>query len=118
MQQLTKAELRVMQILWQIKRGVVNDILGQMGSPKPAYNTVSTIVRILERKGFIDHKSYGKTHEYYPAVDKSDYSNFYLTIFINDFFDGSFKNLVSFFSKENDVDVKDLEEILKQMDKR
>ena len=78
MKELTKAEEQVMQILWQIEKGFVKDVLAKMSEPKPAYNTVSTIIRILEKKGFVSYKAYGKTHEYFPIIDKTTYSNFYL----------------------------------------
>ena len=73
MKHLTKAEEQVMQILWDIKQGFVKDVLDKMPSPKPAYNTVSTIIRILEKKGFVDYKAYGKTHEYFPIIEKNQY---------------------------------------------
>jgi predicted transcriptional regulator len=115
MKELTKAEEQVMQILWKLEKGVVNDILQQMDEPKPAYNTVSTIVRILEKKGFVGYRAYGKTHEYYPLVDKKTYSNFFFKNFLSNYFGGSFSSLVSFFAKENDMDVKELEELLKHV---
>ncbi len=115
MKQLTKAEEEIMQILWKLKKGFVRDIIDQMPDPKPAYNTVSTIVRILERKGFVGYKSYGKTHEYFPLIEKSEYSSFFLKNFLGSYFSGSFKQLVSFFAKDNNLDVKDVEELLKHV---
>ncbi|MDO1451431.1 BlaI/MecI/CopY family transcriptional regulator [Rhodocytophaga aerolata] len=115
MKELTKAEEQVMQILWKLGKGVVNDILNQMDEPKPAYNTVSTIVRILEKKGFVGYRAYGKTHEYYPLVDKKTYTSFFFRNFLSNYFGGSFSSLVSFFAKENDMDVKELEELLKHV---
>lgn len=115
MKELTKAEEQVMQILWKLGKGVVNDILSQMEEPRPAYNTVSTIVRILEKKGFVGYRAYGKTHEYYPLVDKKTYSNFFFKNFLGNYFGGSFTSLVSFFAKENDMDIKELEELLKHV---
>ena len=115
MKELTKAEEQVMQILWQIQKGFVKDIIEKMPSPKPAYNTVSTIVRILEQKGFVDHKTYGKTHEYFPLVEKSTYTKFYFNNFLAGYFNNSFEGLVSFFAKENDLDVKDVEELMKHI---
>lgn len=117
MKELTKAEEQVMQILWELKKGFVKDILARMPEPKPAYNTVSTIVRILETKGFIGHKAYGKTHEYYPLIEKDDYSNFYLKNFVGNYFGGSFQKLVSFFARENDLNTRELEEMLKYVEK-
>ena len=115
MKELTKAEEQVMQILWQLKKAFVKDIIAQMDPPKPAYNTVSTIVRILEQKGFVDHQTYGKTHEYFPAITKEDYSKFYLNNFIKGYFSGSFERLVSFFAKENELDVEAVDELLKHV---
>lgn len=117
MKELTKAEEQVMQILWELKKGFVKDILARMPEPKPAYNTVSTIVRILETKGFIGHKAYGKTHEYFPLIEKDDYSSFYLKNFVGSYFGGSFQKLVSFFARENDLNTRELEEMLKYVEK-
>lgn len=117
MKELTKAEEQVMQILWELQKGFVKDILARMPEPKPAYNTVSTIVRILETKGFVDHNAYGKTHEYYPLVEKADYSNFYLKNFVSNYFGGSFQKLVSFFARENDLNTRELEEMMKHIEK-
>src|SRR5690349_22154574 len=113
--ELTKAEDQVMQILWKIGKGFVKDIIEEMPEPKPAYNTVSTIVRILETKGFVGHKAYGKTHEYYPLVSKDRYTKFYLNNMIKGYFNGSFQNLVSFFAKENKLNAKDVEKLLKEL---
>lgn len=112
MKELTKAEEQVMQILWKIEKGFVKDVLAKMDEPKPAYNTVSTIIRILEKKGFVGYKAYGKTHEYFPLIDKTTYSNFYLKNFIGGYFEGSFQRLVSFFAKENDLDIKEFQQLL------
>lgn len=116
MKELTKAEDQVMQILWQIEKGFVKDIIEQMPNPKPAYNTVSTIVRILEGKGFVDHTSFGKTHEYFPIISKDKYSKFYLNNMLKGYFNGSFQNLVSFFAKDNKLDVTDLDALVQQLE--
>ncbi len=116
MKELTKAEEQVMQILWQIEKGFVKDVLAKIPEPKPAYNTVSTIIRILEKKGFVGYKAYGKTHEYFPIVDKTAYSNFYLKNFIGGYFNGSFQKLVSFFAKENDMDIQQFESLIKHVE--
>jgi len=116
MKELTKAEEEIMQILWDLEKGFVKDILEQIPAPKPAYNTVSTIIRILEKKGFVGYKAYGKTHEYYPLVDKNTYSNYFLKNFISGYFNGSFKNLVSFFAKENDMNVRELEQLMRHVE--
>jgi BlaI family transcriptional regulator, penicillinase repressor len=115
LKELTKAEDQVMQILWEIQRGVVKDIMEKMPEPKPAYNTVSTIVRILETKGFVDHKAYGKTHEYFPVVTRERYTKFYLNNLIKGYFDGSFQNLVSFFARENKLNAKDVEKLMNEI---
>ncbi|MFB9865084.1 BlaI/MecI/CopY family transcriptional regulator [Rufibacter immobilis] len=115
MKELTKAEEQVMQILWRLGQGFVKDILDQLPEPKPAYNTVSTIVRILEKKGFVGYKAYGKTHEYYPLIARDDYRHFYLKNFVSGYFGGSFKRLVSFFAKEENMDLQELEEMLKHV---
>jgi len=109
---LTTVEDQLMQILWRLKKGYIKDIIKEIPSPKPAYNTVSTIIRILEQKGFVDHKAFGKTHEYFPLVDRKEYSNFYLKNFITAYFSGSFENMLSFFAKENDLNIQELEELL------
>lgn len=114
--ELTKAEEQVMQILWQIHKGFVKDILEEMPDPKPAYNTVSTIVRILEKKEFVGYKAYGKTHEYYPLVSKKDYSSYFLKNFVGSYFGGSFHKLVSFFARENDMDIHEFEEMMKYVE--
>src|SRR6187549_857944 len=116
LKELTKAEDQVMQILWKIERGVVKDIMEEMPEPKPAYNTVSTIVRILETKGFVDHKAYGKTHEYFPLISKDKYTKFYLNNLIKGYFNGSFQNLVSFFTQEEKLKVKDIDQLVKKLE--
>ena len=115
MKQLTKAEEQVMQILWDIEKGFVKDVLDKIPNPKPAYNTVSTIIRILERKGFVSYKAYGKTHEYFPIIEKNQYRSFYLKTMIGSYFGGSFERLVSFFAKDNDMDIHEMEELLKNV---
>jgi len=113
MKTLTKAEEQVMRILWQLERGFVKDILEQFPEPKPAYNTVSTIVRILEKKGFVDHKAYGKTHEYYPIISQDEYKEQFLSSFVQNYFEDSYQELVSFFTKDRNMSISELEEILK-----
>ncbi len=112
---LTRAEEEIMQILWQLERGVVKDIIEKMPDPKPAYNTVSTIIRILESKGFVDHKAYGKTHEYFPLISKDDYSKRFMKGFMKGYFNNSFHKMVSFFSSSEDIDIKELEATMNLM---
>ena len=116
MRDLTKAEEQVMQVLWKIKKGFVKDILEHFDDPKPAYNTVSTIVRILQEKGFVTHKAYGRTHEYYPVVTKNEYSKSHLSTFVNDYFSNSFEKMVSSFAKEKRISLHEMEEIMKMME--
>lgn len=114
--ELTKGEDQIMQILWQLKTAFVKDIISKLPTPKPAYNTVSTIVRILEKKGFVGFKAYGKTHEYFPLIAKDEYSNYYLKSFVNRYFKGSFEDLVSFFAKENKMNITEMEEMIKRVE--
>lgn len=117
MKQLTKAEEEIMQILWDLKETNVAGIIKEMPEPKPAYNTVSTIVRILENKGFVDHRQKGKGYIYFPVVEKETYSNQSINQLMNNYFNGSFKSMVSFFMKKNDLSTKDLESIMKEINK-
>ena len=100
MKVLTKAEAQVMRILWALEKGLVKDVMHEFDSPKPAYNTVSTTIRTLEKKGFIGHKAYGRTHEYYPLVHKDKYIKFYLDNVLKDYFNGSFRNLEAFYKRK------------------
>jgi predicted transcriptional regulator len=115
MKELTKAEEQVMQILWDIKKGFVKEILAEMPEPKPAYNTVSTIVRILEKKGFVDYTAFGKSHQYYPVITQDAYSREYLDNFVGNYFGGSFSKLVSFFAKEKNLSTSDMDELMKHV---
>ena len=115
MKELTKAEDQIMQVLWKLKKAFVKDIIEQLPSPKPAYNTVSTIVRILEKKCFGGYTAYGKTHEYFPLVPKEKYTHFYLNNLVKGYFGGSFQNLVSFFASENKIAVQDIDLLMKEL---
>ena len=115
MKELTRAEEQVMQVLWDIQKGFVKDILEKLPDPKPAYNTVSTIVRILEKKGFVGYQAYGKSHEYYPLVEKENYTRSYLRNFVGNYFGGSFQQLVSFFAREEHMDLKELDELMRHV---
>lgn len=116
MKELTKAEDQIMQVLWNLEKGFVKDIIDQLPEPKPAYNTVSTIVRILEKKGFVGYKAFGKTHEYFPLIGKEKYTRFYLNNLVKGYFNGSFQNLVSFFAKENSMDMQDIDQLMKELE--
>jgi BlaI family penicillinase repressor len=114
--ELTKAEEQLMQILWEKKRAFVNDLLEVLPEPKPAYNTVSTVIRILERKGFVSHKAYGNTHQYYPLVTKKAYTKLTFKTLLNGYFSNSFEQMVSFFAKEEKLTLSEMEEIKRIMD--
>ncbi len=114
MNELTKAEEQVMQQLWKLEHAFVKEIIAEMPEPKPAYNTVSTIVRILQRKGFVGHEAFGKTHRYFPKVSKKAYTKGFVNGFLKNYFSNSMKNLVSFFAKDESLSLKEMEE-LKQM---
>jgi len=115
MKRLTKAEEEIMHIIWRLERCMVSDILNDLGDPKPPHSSISSIVRILEKKEFLDHKAYGRTYEYFPIIEKDDYSKFTLKKIASDYFEGSMNQLVSFLVKENDVDVKELGELLDKL---
>ncbi|GAB5539672.1 MAG: BlaI/MecI/CopY family transcriptional regulator [Salibacteraceae bacterium] len=110
--ELTRAEEQIMHILWKLEKGFVKDILAEMPNPKPAYNTVSTIVRILAEKGFVSHEAFGKTHRYYPVVSKEQYRKQQAGSLIENYYNGSVKELVSYFVNDKKLDVSDLDEIL------
>ena len=101
-----------MHLLWELDKAFVKDIVELMPDPKPAYNTVSTIIRILEKKGFVGHNAYGKTHEYYPLVSRKDYTRSYMKSFIRNYFSGSFQEMVSFFAREDNMSVSELDELI------
>jgi len=112
LKELTKAELQVMQLLWKREKAFVNELIEEIPEPKPAYNTVSTIVRILEKKGFVGHDSFGKSHQYHPLVGRETYLNGYVGNMLSSFFSGSVSNMVSFLSKKEEISLKEAEEIL------
>lgn len=112
---LTKAEEDIMQILWRLGHAFVKDIVDEMSDPKPHYNTVSTIIKILSDKGFVGHESFGKANRYYALIKKEDYSKKTMKQFVKKYFEGSYSSMFSFFVKENDISVNDLEEILKEL---
>ncbi|MGV8946652.1 MAG: BlaI/MecI/CopY family transcriptional regulator [Lutibacter sp.] len=109
---LTKAEEQFMQILWELEKASIQEIIDQLPEPKPAYNTVSTIIRILETKDFVSHKAKGRGYIYFPLIKKADYSNQSLNKIVDSYFDGSFKSMVSFFVNKNEVNLQELETIL------
>lgn len=116
MKGLTKAEEQIMQYLWSLEKGFVKDIVELFPDPKPAYTTVTTIIRILVKKGFIGFNSYGKVHEYYPLVSKSAYTRQQLRGLVKNYFNGSARKLVSFFTNETDLSLTELEELKEIID--
>lgn len=116
--QLTKAEEQIMQVLWELELGSVNQIIEFLPKPKPAYSTVSTIIRILETKNFVSHKAKGRGYIYFPLVSKSIYTNQSLQKIVDGYFDGSFKSLVSFFVQRNSMDINDLQKILEAINNK
>ena len=116
MNKLTKAEEEVMHVIWKLERCIVSNILDQMGEPRPPHSTISSIVRILEKKGFVNHKAYGRTHEYFPIIEKERYSKATLKKFVQDYFQGSMNSLVSFMIKEKDLSVDDLSDMIQQLE--
>ncbi len=115
MKKLTMAEEQIMKILWAKGKAFVKEIIDDMPNPKPAYNTVSTIIRILEKKGIIDHLAFGKTHQYYPLISKNEYARLQYKTFMKDYFGNSFQQMVSFFAKEEKLSTSDLEEIIENI---
>jgi len=115
MKELTKAEEQIMQLLWEQEKAFVKDIIEKIPEPKPAYNTVSTIIRILEKKGFVGYTAYGKTHEYFPMVSRKDYTRSFMKNFMRNYFSGSFQEMVSFFAKEDNMSLSDLDELMEDV---
>ncbi len=112
--QLTRAEEQVMQILWDMGEGLVKDIRDRFDEPRPARNTVSTVVRILEKKGFVDHKSYGNVYLYFPVVSRDEYSRHQLFGLLEGYFDNSFTAMASFFAREKDLSMAEMEELINE----
>lgn len=121
MKRLTKVEEEIMQIIWKLERCTIRDIRdyikNELGLPEPPHSTISTIVRILDKKGFVGHKAYGRTYEYFPLVSKEEYSSHRLRKLASDYFGGSMNRLVSFLIKKEDISLKELSELLEQLNK-
>lgn len=115
--ELTRAEEQIMQVLWQLEKAYVKDVIDQLPEPKPAYNTVSTIIRILETKGFVGHTAYGKSHEYHPVISKEQYQDFASDKLLSGYFDNSVNSMLSFFVKQEKIDLKEADEIMKLIEK-
>ena len=114
MKQLTKAEEQVMQIVWKLHEAVVKDVVEQFEEPKPAYTTVATVLSVLEKKGFVNRKKIGNTNLFSPAISKTEYTKFQFSSLLKNYFNGSFPKMATFFARENQLDIDDLETIMKQ----
>lgn len=114
---LTKAEEEVMQIIWNLGRCLVRDVIEQLGDPDMPHSTISSVVRILEKKGFVDHKAYGKTHEYFPIVTKEEYADHGVKSMVEKYFGGSPRQLVSYLVQSKDIDLAELKDLMKTLDK-
>lgn len=120
MEELTNAEERIMRIIWKLESAFVKDVIAEIPDPKPPYNTVSSVIRLLEKKGYVDHKAYGKTHEYFPVITKKAFSKRTFKSLLGNYFDGSHKSLVSFIVSEEKLDeaqIVELEKLIKKQRK-
>lgn len=118
MKELTKAEEQIMQYLWRLEKAFLKDIVDQFPEPKPAYTTISTVIRVLVKKGYIAFNTYSKVHEYYPLVKKSEYFNAHFKEVVSRFFNGSVSNFTSMFTEGDDISISELEKIKKLVDKK
>lgn len=112
MEKLTNKEEEIMRVLWQLKKAFVKEVVAALPDPKPHYNTISTIIRNMEDKGFIKHLAFGKTHQYIPVISKEEYRKMFMQKTIQNYFENSYKNVVSFFAKEEKISVNELKEII------
>lgn len=118
MKELTKAEEQVMQYLWDLRKGFLKDIVEKYPDPRPAYTTISTVIRVLVKKGFIRYRTYGKSHEYYPMISRKEYFRMHVKSMISDHFGGSVVDFASFFTGDRELDLTELEEIRKLIDEK
>ena len=116
MKELTKAEEQIMQIIWEEGEAFVKEMIPHFPDPKPAYNTVSTIVRILEKKGFVGHKEFGKSHQYYPLVQKEDYREAVFADLMKGYFNNSMKQVLSHFSNRENMDIKEADDLIRMLE--
>ena len=117
MKKLTKAEEEIMLVLWRLNEALVRNIIPELEDPETPYTTVSTIIRILEKKNFVSHKAYGNTHLYYPLVSKKEYSRAHLKDFVSNYFNGSFSSMATFFARESDISMEEMKEMLAELQK-
>lgn len=118
MQKLTNKEEEIMHILWKLEKAFVKDVLAEIKEEKPHYNTLSTIIRNLEEKGYVNHNAYGNTHQYYPVVTKEEYRKGFMSNAIQHYFNNSYKSMISFFAKEEKISAEELREILDMIEKK
>ena len=118
MEKLTNKEEEIMHIIWKLEKAFVKDVLAEIKKDKPHYNTLSTIIRNLEEKGYVSYHAYGKTHQYFPIIKKEDYRKQFMTLAIDNYFNNSYKNMVSFFAEEDKISAKELREILEIIENR
>ncbi|WP_338873163.1 BlaI/MecI/CopY family transcriptional regulator [Spirosoma sp. SC4-14] len=118
LRELTKAEEEIMRVLWKLQKGFVKDVLAELPEPKPAYNTVSTIIRILEKKELVGYTAYGKTHEYYPLISEEQYRRFQTEQLMVNYFDNSLKKLVSFFVQDKNISLSEANDIIKLLNQK
>lgn len=116
MEEITKAQEEILKVLWEIKEGVVADVIEKLPEPKPAYNTVSTVIKVLEKKGYVSHKTYGKTYVFFPIVTNKEYAQYVLKDSLRSLFNNSLPQAVSFFVKQKNVSLNELEELKKLID--
>lgn len=114
MQKLTRAEEELMQRLWNLERAFLKDIIEAMPEPRPAQSTVATLLKIMENKGFVGHKAYGKSFEYFPMVSRREYSKAYFGHYLDSYFGGSFKKMLHFLMEEDDLDLQTLDEWMRE----
>ena len=117
MEKLTNKEEEIMRVLWELKQAFVKEVVAELPEPKPHYNTISTVIRNMEEKGFIGHNAFGKTHQYYPVISKEAYKKTFMHKTIQHYFEDSYKNVVSFFAKEDKISVSELKEIISIIEK-
>ncbi|ESU20347.1 putative transcriptional regulator [Flavobacterium enshiense DK69] len=118
MQKLTNKEEEVMHILWKLEKAFVKEVLAEITEDQPHYNTLSTIIRNLEEKGYVSHNAFGNTHQYFPIVTKEDYRKGFMNTAIENYFNNSYKSMVSFFAKEEKISAKELREILEMIEQK
>ena len=114
---LTRAEEEIMRVLWRLGKAFVKEIVEEMPAPKPHYNTVSTIIKILHEKGFVGYEGFGKSNRYYPLIDRAAYSRGSVNQLVEKYFNGSLASMLSFFVREKDLSIEELEATLKELKK-